>query len=133
MKADAELNGDPEHAGCQFRASAEVVKNKSARYFFPGGEMTQKEVQASRDIDWAAMTFKANGNDYHVHHMSHPSLPTGLRYSAYRDYGRFGSFWVATIKKGKSKTFPIRFHISPGAFPDSIAKDCEARYEAFAK
>ncbi len=32
--ADVELNGDPEHAGCQFRPSQAVAKNKSAKYLF---------------------------------------------------------------------------------------------------
>ena len=32
--AEVELNGDPEHAGCQFRPSNEVSKNKSAKYLF---------------------------------------------------------------------------------------------------
>lgn len=132
VKGDADLNGDPEHAGCQFRAAAQVVKNKSAKYLFPGGSMSQKEVIASRNLPWAAMTFKANGNDYHVQHMSHPSLPKPIRYSAYRDYGRFGSFFITKIKQGDSATFKIRFYISPGAFPDSMVADSKQRYADYA-
>ncbi|MFK5923157.1 MAG: PmoA family protein [Verrucomicrobiota bacterium] len=133
VKADAELNGDPEHAGCQFRASAEVAKNKSAKYLFPTGKMSAKEVTESRDMPWAAMTFETGGKSYHVQHMSHPSLPKPLRYSAYRDYGRFGSFFVTTIKKGESETFKVRFFISPGAFPDSMLEDSKRRSEFYDK
>jgi hypothetical protein len=132
VKGDAELNGDPEHAGCQFRASADVVKNKSAKYLFPSGAMSQKAVSESRDLPWAALSFKANDSQYHVQHMSHPSLPKGLRYSAYRDYGRFGSFFVTDIPKGENKTFKLRFYISPGAFPDSMVTDSTRRYADFA-
>jgi hypothetical protein len=131
VKGDAVLNGDPEHAGCQFRAAADVVKNKSAKYLFPSGHMSQKEVSAARDLPWAALTFKANDGQYHVQHMSHPSLPDGLRYSAYRDYGRFGSFFVTDIPKGESKTFKLRFYISPGEFPDSMVADSKRRYAEF--
>ena len=131
VKADTDLNGDPEHAGCQFRASAEVVKNKSAKYVFPGGKMDQKSVIAARDLPWAALTFKANGKDYHVQHMSHPSVPRPIRYSAYRDYGRFGAFPVTKLKKGSSKSFKFRFYISPGSFPDSIVADSKQRYSAY--
>ncbi len=130
-KADTELNGDPEHAGCQFRASAQVVKNKSAKYIFPDGPMDQKSVIAARNLPWAAMTFKAHGNDYHVQHMTHSSVAKPVRYSAYRDYGRFGAFPVTKIKKGESATFKFRFYISPGAFPDSIVADCEKRHTEF--
>jgi hypothetical protein len=132
VSGDADLNGDPEHAGCQFRATAEVVKNKSAKYLFPAGAMDQKSVIAARNLPWAAMTFKANGNDYHVQHMSHPSLPRPVRYSAYRDYGRFGSFFVTKIKKGASADFKVRFYISPGAFPDSLIADAKRRYGQYA-
>ncbi len=132
VSGDAELNGDPEHAGCQFRATAEVVKNKSAKYVFPAGAMDQKTVTAARNLPWAAMTFKAHGHDYHVQHMSHPSLPRPIRYSAYRDYGRFGSFFVTTIPKGESASFKVRFYISPGAFPDSLAADAKRRYAEYA-
>lgn len=131
VKADTDLNGDPEHAGCQFRAAAEVVKNKSAKYIFPSGKMDQKSVIAARDLPWAALTFNANGNDYHVQHMSHPSVPEPIRYSAYRDYGRFGAFPVAKVKKGSSKSFKFRFYISPGSFPDSIVADSKQRYSAY--
>ncbi len=131
VKADTELNGDPEHAGCQFRAAADVVKNKSAKYLFPAGKMAEKEIKETTDMPWAAMTFETGGKNYHVQHMSHPSLPKPVRYSAYRDYGRFGSFFVTTIKKGESETFKVRFFISPGAFPDSMLEDCKRRSEYY--
>jgi len=130
-KADTELNGDPEHAGLQFRAAEEVVANKSAKYLFPSGKMNDKEVKKTHDMPWAAMTFNTGGNDYHVQHMSHPSLPKPVRYSAYRDYGRFGSFFVKNLKKGESATFKVRFYISPGRFPGSIGEDCKRRYENY--
>lgn len=133
VKGDVDLNGDPEHAGSQFRAAAEVVKNTSAKYLFPSGKMDQKSVIAARGLPWAAMTFKANGNEYHVQHMSHPSLPKPIRYSAYRNYGRFGSFFVTKLKKGESRNFKVRYYLSPGAFPDDMLAASKKRFAEFAR
>lgn len=131
VKGDTDLNGDPEHAGSQFRASADVAKNTSAKYLFPSGSMDQKSVIAARGLPWAAMTFQANGNDYHVQHMSHPSLPKPVRYSAYRNYGRFGSFFVTKLKQGDTKSFKVRYYLSPGAFPDDMVAASKKRYSEF--
>ena len=42
VKGDAELAGDREHAGCQFRANEAVVGNKSANYLFASGKIDEK-------------------------------------------------------------------------------------------
>ena len=49
--------------------------------------------------------------------MNHPDNPKGTRFSAYRDYGRFGAFPVAKIAKGGSRTFKYRFLIALGGMP----------------
>ncbi|MDA7916051.1 PmoA family protein [Verrucomicrobia bacterium] len=131
VRGDTDFAGDPEHAGLQFRASNEVAENKSAKYLFPSGVMDQKSVTAARDLPWAALSFEASGNHYHVQHMSHLSLPKPIRYSAYRDYGRFGAFMVTTAKKGETKTFKVRFYLSPGEFPDSMVQDSQKRYAEY--
>jgi len=128
VAGDTDLNGDPEHAGCQYRAHEAVVKNKSAKYLFPEGV---KKVQDERDMPWAALTYQIDGRPYHVQHMSHPSIPKGNRYSAYRDYGRFGAFFVTKIAQGDSVTFRIRFHIAPGGFPDNAQAVMAKRYEQY--
>ena len=107
-----ELKGDPEHAGLQYRAHEKVAKNKSAQYLFPEGK--KPGTKGDRDIPWATMTYKIDDRTYHVQHMSHPSLPKGTIYSAYRDYGRFGAFFTKTLAKDESATFKARFYISPG-------------------
>lgn len=132
VRGDTEFNGDPEHAGLQFRASADVEQNKSAKYLFPAGAMDKKSMTDARDLPWAALQFEAGGNHYHVQHMSHPSLAKPVRYSAYRDYGRFGSFMVTNLKKGDTTTFKCRFYISPGEFPDSLVADSNRRYAEYA-
>jgi len=126
---DTVLAGDPEHAGLQYRAHEEVVKNSSAKYLFPEGAKPGKG--GTLDMPWAAMTYQAHGNDYHVQHMSHPTLPKGNIYSAYRDYGRFGAYFVEELDKGETATFKVRFYISPGKFPKDAVAEMNKRHKAY--
>ena len=126
--SDVELNGDPEHAGIQFRPSQKVAENKSAQYVFHEAQIDPKK---DLDLPWVAETFTIDGADWTVQHMSHPSNPTGARWSAYRDYGRFGPFTVVKIPKDKSVTFKYRFLITKGQQTDRSALD--KTYSQFAK
>ena len=108
---DLSLNGDPEHAGMQYRPHQDVVENKSAEYTFHKEGLDLKK---DFDLPWAAETYELRGKKYSVQHMNHPDNPTGSRYSAYRDYGRFGSFPVAKIKKGETLTLKYRIRITLG-------------------
>jgi hypothetical protein len=126
---DAVLKGDPEHAGLQYRAHEDVVQNKSARYLFPEGAKPGNG--GTKDMPWAAMTYQAHGNNYYVQHMSHPSLPKGNVYSAYRNYGRFGAYFVKELANGESATFKVRLYVSPGAFPDGAVTEMNKRYKDY--
>lgn len=125
------LKGDPEHAGMQFRAHEAAVKNKSAKYLFPDGKKPGNK--GDRDMPWAAMTFMIEDRAYSVQHMSHPTLPKGNVYSAYRDYGRFGAYFQKTLNKDEAATFKVRYHISPGAFPADAEASMARRYAAYVK
>ena len=140
---DVVLDGDPEHAGCHFRATNQVaeialaVKNqelpasKATAYRFHARGIDPKK---AHDLPWAAMGFSAGGNDgenrYFVQFMSHPTVPEGSLLSAYRDYGRFGGFPKATIAKGESLRLRYRFVIGIGAFPP--VPFLQSSYEGFA-
>ena len=128
-RSDIELNGDPEHAGMQFRPSQKVAKNKSAKYLFPDEKITTKNVSKERDLAWAAESFEIDGKKYTVQHMNHPGNPTGTRYSAYRNYGRFGAFATAKVKEGESLTLRYRLYVATGEHFDREAM--QKRYEAF--
>ena len=49
--------------------------------------------------------------------MSHPSNPKGAKWSAYRDYGRFGPFTVVKIAGGETQAFRYRFRVTSGEAP----------------
>ena len=59
-----------------------------------------------------------HGNRYSIVEMNHPQNPKGIKYSAYRDYGRFGAFIPkTTIPAGESLTLKFRFLIADGEMP----------------
>jgi len=123
---DVLLKGDPEHAGVQYRPHNDVVSNKSAKYTFHKDDIDPK---TDTDLPWVAMTYELNGQKYTVQHMRHPSNPTGSVYSAYRDYGRFGNYFVKPVKEGETLKLQYRFRITTGDAPSREALQAEyARY-----
>jgi hypothetical protein len=63
--------------------------------------------------------------------MNHPDNPKGTKYSAYRDYGRFGAFFTADIPKGESLTVRYRIVVMDGELPERAA--IEKAWAKFAK
>lgn len=116
---DVFLKGDPEHAGIQYRPAEEVDK-KQTKYLFPTEKVNLKE---DRDLPWIAESYVLSGKTHSVVQMNHPDNPKETRHSAYRDYGRFGSFFEAEIKKGESLTVNYRFLIMDGELPEREAID----------
>lgn len=116
---DVELGGDPEHAGIHFRPSQQVADNKSAKYVFPIEDAKEKQYAG---LDWVAQTFEVDGQKWTVQHLSHPGNPDeNARWSAYRDYGRFGEFPTFKIADGETKTLRYRFRVTKGEAPERAA------------
>jgi len=103
VRGEAELNGDPEHAGAQFRPS-EKVDTTTTTYIFPG---ENTNAHKDKDLPWAAEIFTVEGKTFTVLILNHPENPKDTAFSAYRDYGRFGAF-----PKGKATVdapFQLRY------------------------
>lgn len=97
------LDGDPQHAGFQFRAHNDVAaKTKAQTYYLrPDGK---GEMGATRNWDaktrsalsvnlpWNVLSFVLDGKRYSVEYVDHPSNPGEKRYSE-RDYARFGCYF----------------------------------------
>ncbi|MCH8118857.1 MAG: PmoA family protein [Planctomycetes bacterium] len=124
VRGDVFLNGDPEHAGFQYRAHDDVAKGgkevKATYLFHKDGIDPKKDY----NLPWAAMSYGLNGRRYSVQHMNHPDNPAQQRwvpiktrrwqatiYSAYRDYGRFGAFFKEEIRAGKTLTLRYRIWV----------------------
>ena len=106
------LDGDPQHAGFQFRASNEVAKKTKDRTYYirPGkglglsGETrnwpTNKDM---KNLLWKAQCVVVGDLSYTTLYLDHPKNPKPSYYSE-RDYGRFGSYFATVITPQK----PIR-------------------------
>lgn len=118
---DLTLDGDPEHAGFQYRPHNDVASGPAsvkARYLFPSDDVKLvKGKLPKKDLPWVALSYGLNGKRYSVIHMVHPSNPGGYVYSAYRDYGRFGAFFTHKLKKSQSLTLKYRITVKQGNLP----------------
>jgi hypothetical protein len=123
---EAKIDGDPEHAGAQFRPSEKIDGTKTT-YFYPGKDVLIHKV---RDLPWVAEIFTVEGKTFTALLLNHPSNPKDTAFSAYRDYGRFGAFpkGVATPEK----PFELRYQwlLAEGDVRDAAA--FQRAYNAFA-
>jgi hypothetical protein len=93
-KGEVTLDGDPHHAGFQFRADDEVNKRRKEMYFLrPSGKGAlgeEKNDKTSMNLPWNAMSFVLGDKRYTALYIDRPTNPKPASYSE-RTYGRFGS------------------------------------------
>ena len=122
---EAKIDGDPEHAGAQFRPSEKIDGTKTT-YVYPGKDVLIHKV---RDLTWVAEVFTIEGKTFTALLLNHPSNPKDTAFSAYRDYGRFGALpkGVATPEA----PFKLRYQwlIAEGDVRDAAA--FQQAYNAF--
>lgn len=132
------LDGDPQHAGFQFRANNDVNENtKNATYYLrPAGKgepgqtinwSSKLDNDRTKNQDWKAMCFTLDEKQYTVVYLDHPENPKPSRYSE-RDYGRFGSYFVADVPKDDPLTVNYRLVIHSG---EMEVEEAAALHEAF--
>ncbi len=115
------LDGDPQHAGFQFRASQEVPdKTKQQTYYLrPDGKGNPGEFRnwpGNKDhvnLPWNAMSIVLGEQRYTIVYLDKPSNPKPARYSE-RNYGRFGSYFVAQVETDKPLELNYRIWIQAG-------------------
>jgi hypothetical protein len=115
------LDGDPQHAGVQFRAAGEVgAKNANQTYYLrpdgpdkPGATRNDDAKTKHADLPWNAMSFVLGGQRFTVAYLDRPANPKPGRYSE-RNYGRFGSFFVAEVTDEKPLEAGYRFWLQRG-------------------
>jgi len=125
LTGETKLDGDPEHAGFQFRPANEVDK-ASTVYVFPKADADPKK---DRDYAWVAEKFMLAGTQYHVAFLNHPENPTDTQFSAYRDYGRFGGFFKTVIPA--NGTFEIKGKLLVSAGKELSAEFIQKAANAF--
>jgi len=120
VSGDVFLNGDPEHAGFQYRPHDDVAKGDKdvkATYLFHKDGIDPKK---DKDLPWAAMSYGLNGRRYSVLYMDYLDNPRPVIYSAYRDYGRFGAFFKKKINADDTLTLRYRIWITEGRMPEQV-------------
>lgn len=135
------LDGDPQHAGFQFRASNEVAEQTAKQTYYirpdtgkaqPGQTINwsdKNDTAATRDLPWKAMSFVVNGDErYTTVYLDQPGNPKPARFSE-RDYGRFGSYFVREITPDAPLTVKYRLVIGKG---ERTLEECESLSQRFA-
>ncbi len=140
VAGDIRLDGDPQHAGFQFRASQDVPdKTKAETYYvrpdgvaeagrFRNWSSKPDETEADQqhvDLSWHALSivlplsYEYRGEQiekdqrYTVARLNHPDNPSPQRYSE-RDYGRFGSYFEHDLKAGEPLVLQYRVVLIEG-------------------
>ena len=118
------LDGDPQHAGFQFRATQEVP-DKTAKltyYLRPDGKGEPGKFRnwddKGRDpktvnLPWNALCFVVNDQRYTCCYLDRPENPKEARYSE-RDYGRFGSYFEFDLTSNKLLDVNYRLWLQAG-------------------
>ncbi|MEE8468631.1 MAG: DUF6807 family protein, partial [Planctomycetota bacterium] len=99
LAGEVQLDGDPPHAGFQFRAAQSVAENESCTYLRPKSAVDQGNDNWA-DCAWVAGRFPIEGQRYEVAFFDHPDNPRPTVFNT-RAYGRFGAFFRATLKEGE--------------------------------
>ena len=99
------LDGDPQHAGFQFRASNEVAESNAKQTFYIRPKDGRDEMGKTKNwpqnkdmtnLKWKAQSVVVGGNRYYTLYLDHPQNPKPSFYSE-RDYGRFGSYFKSAV------------------------------------
>ena len=123
---EAKIDGDPEHAGAQFRP-AEKIDGTKTTYVYPGKDVLIHKV---RDLTWVAEVFTIEGKTFTALLLNHPSNPKDTAFSAYRDYGRFGAFPKGVATQESPFRLRYKWLIAAGDVRDPAA--FQQAYNAFA-
>ena len=126
-----QIDGDPQHAGFQFRAHNDVDAYTTNETIFirPDGVGKRGETrnwdpqtrQGPVNMPWNAMSFVLGGKRYTVAYLDRPENTKEARFSE-REYGRFASFFEYTIEKDKPLTVNYRLWLQEGLMnPEEIA------------
>ncbi len=131
------LQGDPQHAGFQFRAHNDVaaLTAKQTYYLRPDGKgkpgetrnWDPKTKKGPIDLPWNAMCFLLNGKRYTVCYLDHPQNPGERRHSE-RDYGRFGCYFEYALTEDHPLTLNYRIWLQDG---EMTAEQVQAISTAF--
>lgn len=115
------LDGDPQHAGFQFRASQEVPDKTAKQTYYlrpdgqdkPGSFRNWPANKQHVDLPWNALSFVLGDQRYTCCYLDRPQNPKEARFSE-RDYGRFGSYFEYELDTNKPLDLNYRIWLQEG-------------------
>lgn len=115
------LDGDPQHAGFQFRATQHVPdKTKTQTYYVrPDGKGEAGKFRnwpGNKDhvnLPWNALCMVVDDQRYTVCYLDRPENPKESRFSE-RDYGRFGSYFEYELDENEPLELNYRIWLQEG-------------------
>jgi Methane oxygenase PmoA len=130
------VDGDPQHAGFQFRPANDVaVKTAKQTYFLHPdgkGEMGKTrnwpEDKAMVDLPWYAVSFVLDDQRYTTCYLNHPANPKDTRFSE-RDYARIGGYFAQDITEDRPLVVNYRLWLQTG---EMTPEQASALREVFA-
>ncbi len=138
------VDGDPQHAGFHFRAAPEVAEKTAKQTYYlrttgkgqldgtinwDPAKLDSADNKKAENRPWNAMSIVVAGKRYTVLYIDHPKNPKPSRYSE-RDYGRFGSYFVADVTKDKPLDVKYRLWVQSG---EMTVEGCQKMHDAFVK
>jgi hypothetical protein len=130
------LDGDPQHAGFQFRASNEVFESTAKQTFYirpndgkdaPGKTKNWPQNKDMTNLNWKAQSLVVGGQRYFTLYLDHGNNPKPSFYSE-RDYGRFGSYFKSSVTP--DRPLLVKYRLIFGT-EELSAEDCESYSNTF--
>jgi hypothetical protein len=133
------LDGDPQHAGFQFRAHNDVAAPKTAKqtyYLRPDGKGALDETRnwdpktkkGPVDLPWDVLCFVLDDQRYSVAYLNSPTNPKQTRFSE-RNYGRFGGYFEYELTEKNPLVVNYRLWLQDG---EMTGEQAASLYAAFA-
>ncbi|MEW4562869.1 DUF6807 family protein [Bremerella sp. JC770] len=115
------VDGDPQHAGFQYRATQHVPDNTAKQTYYvrpdgkgePGKFRNWPGNKDHIDLQFNALSFVAFDQRYTCCYLDSPENPKPARFSE-RDYGRFGSYFAADVPQDEPLELNYRIWLQPG-------------------
>jgi len=144
LAGPVKLDGDPQHAGFQFRATQDVPDKTAAKTYYlrpdgkgePGKFRNWPADKAHVDLPWNALSIVLDDDRYTIAMLDRPQNPKEARFSE-RDYGRFGSYFEYELNAKKSLELNYRVWVQQGEMTvdqvDRLAKSFTVPADAKSK
>jgi hypothetical protein len=124
------VDGDPQHAGFQFRAHNDVAASTSKQTYYLHPDGSKGEMGKERnwpqdktmvDLPWYVVSFVLDNQRYSVAYLNHPSNPKETRFSE-RAYARFGGYFEREITPENPLVVNYRLWLQPGELTPDQAR-----------